>query len=47
MTERRTPQRHSRCVATGNFLRMPHWRDPAVGNGPIMDTFETATTWDR
>ena len=29
------------------FLRMPYWRDPAVGNGLIMDTFETATTWDR
>jgi len=29
------------------FLRMPYWRDPAVGLGVIMDTFETATTWDR
>ena len=29
------------------FLRMPYWRDPAVGLGLIMDTFETATTWDR
>ena len=29
------------------FLRMPYWRDPAVGNGLIMDTFETATTWDK
>jgi alkyldihydroxyacetonephosphate synthase len=29
------------------FLRMPYWRDPAVGQGAIMDTFETAITWDR
>jgi alkyldihydroxyacetonephosphate synthase len=29
------------------FLRMPYWRDPAVGLGMIMDTFETAITWDR
>jgi alkyldihydroxyacetonephosphate synthase len=29
------------------FLRMPYWRDPAVGSGLIMDTFETAVTWDR
>jgi len=29
------------------FLRMPYWRDPAVGLGVILDTFETAITWDR
>jgi alkyldihydroxyacetonephosphate synthase len=29
------------------FLRMPYWRDPAVGQGVIMDTFETAITWDH
>ena len=29
------------------FLRMPYWRDPAVGSGLVMDTFETAVTWDR
>jgi alkyldihydroxyacetonephosphate synthase len=29
------------------FLRMPYWRDPAVGMGVIMDTFESAVTWDR
>jgi alkyldihydroxyacetonephosphate synthase len=29
------------------FIRMPYWRDPAVGLGAIMDTFETAITWDR
>ena len=29
------------------FLRMPYWRDPAVGQGLIMDTFETAITWDQ
>ena len=29
------------------FMRMPYWRDPAVGLGLIMDTFETAITWDR
>jgi alkyldihydroxyacetonephosphate synthase len=29
------------------FLRMPYWRDPTIGLGVIMDTFETAITWDR
>jgi alkyldihydroxyacetonephosphate synthase len=29
------------------FIRMPYWRDPGVGLGVIMDTFETAVTWDR
>jgi alkyldihydroxyacetonephosphate synthase len=29
------------------FIRMPYWRDAAVGLGVIMDTFETAITWDR
>jgi alkyldihydroxyacetonephosphate synthase len=29
------------------FLRMPYWRDPLVGLGVILDTFETAITWDR
>jgi alkyldihydroxyacetonephosphate synthase len=29
------------------FIRMPYWRDPAVGLGLIMDTFESAITWDR
>ena len=29
------------------FLRMPYWRDPLVGQGIILDTFETAITWDR
>jgi alkyldihydroxyacetonephosphate synthase len=29
------------------FMRMPYWRDPTVGLGVIMDTFETAITWDR
>jgi alkyldihydroxyacetonephosphate synthase len=29
------------------FMRMPYWRDPAVGLGVIMDTFESAITWDR
>jgi alkyldihydroxyacetonephosphate synthase len=29
------------------FIRMPYWRDPAIGLGLIMDTFETAVTWDR
>ena len=29
------------------FIRMPYWRDPAVGLGIIMDTFESAITWDR
>jgi alkyldihydroxyacetonephosphate synthase len=26
---------------------MPYWRDPAIGMGVIMDTFESAVTWDR
>ena len=26
---------------------MPYWRDPMVGTGAILDTFETAITWDR
>ena len=29
------------------FLRMPYWRDPAVGQGVIMDTVESAITWER
>jgi alkyldihydroxyacetonephosphate synthase len=29
------------------FIRMPYWRDPLVGAGAILDTFETAVTWDR
>ncbi len=29
------------------FVRMPYWRDPAVGLGVILDTFETAITWER
>jgi alkyldihydroxyacetonephosphate synthase len=29
------------------FIRMPYWRDPAIGLGVILDTFETAITWDR
>jgi alkyldihydroxyacetonephosphate synthase len=29
------------------FMRMPYWRDPAVGVGVILDTFETAITWNR
>jgi len=28
------------------FIRMPYFRDSAVGLGLIMDTFETAITWD-
>jgi alkyldihydroxyacetonephosphate synthase len=29
------------------FLRMPYWRDPMVGLGIIIDTFESAITWNR
>jgi alkyldihydroxyacetonephosphate synthase len=29
------------------FLRMPYLRDPMIGLGAILDTFETAITWDR
>ncbi len=29
------------------FIRMPYLRDPMVGRGAILDTFETAVTWDR
>lgn len=29
------------------FIRMPYWRDETTRHGAILDTFETATTWDR
>jgi len=29
------------------FVRMPYWRDPMVGMGIIIDTFESAITWDQ
>jgi alkyldihydroxyacetonephosphate synthase len=29
------------------FIRMPLWRDSIIGMGIIMDTFETAITWDK
>lgn len=29
------------------FLRMPYWRDEATRRGAILDTFESAVTWDR
>jgi len=29
------------------FIRMPYWRDPMVGMGAILDTFESAITWNR
>ncbi len=29
------------------FIRMPYWRDPMIGGGGIIDTFESAITWDR
>jgi alkyldihydroxyacetonephosphate synthase len=29
------------------FLRMPYYRDPMVGAGVIVDTFESAVTWNR
>jgi alkyldihydroxyacetonephosphate synthase len=29
------------------FIRMPLWRDSMIGMGIVMDTFETAITWDR
>jgi alkyldihydroxyacetonephosphate synthase len=29
------------------FIRMPLWRDSMIGVGIIMDTFETAITWDK
>lgn len=29
------------------FIRMPYLRDPMVGLGAILDTFETAVTWDK
>ena len=29
------------------FIRMPYWRDPMTGRGAVLDTFETAITWDR
>lgn len=29
------------------FLRMPYWRDETTRLGAILDTFESAITWDR
>lgn len=29
------------------FIRMPYWRDETTRHGAILDTFETAITWDR
>lgn len=29
------------------FIRMPYWRDETSRHGVILDTFETAITWDR
>lgn len=29
------------------FLRMPYWRDSMVAMGIIIDTFESAITWDQ
>ncbi|MBK7686767.1 MAG: FAD-binding oxidoreductase [Rhodocyclaceae bacterium] len=29
------------------FIRMPYLRDPMIGRGAILDTFETAITWDK
>ena len=29
------------------FIRMPYLRDPMLGHGAILDTFETAITWDK
>jgi alkyldihydroxyacetonephosphate synthase len=29
------------------FIRMPYWRDETTRHGAILDTFETAVTWDR
>lgn len=29
------------------FIRMPYLRDPMLGRGAILDTFETAVTWDK
>ena len=49
MSEEAT-QEHRRGAAGAwreAFLRMPYWRDPATALGVIMDTFETAITWER
>jgi alkyldihydroxyacetonephosphate synthase len=29
------------------FIRMPYWRDESTRLGVILDTFESAVTWDR
>ena len=31
----------------GSFLRAPYLRDAIIGLGALVETFETATTWDR
>ncbi|GAC1332648.1 MAG: FAD-binding oxidoreductase [Beijerinckiaceae bacterium] len=35
------------AVWSNAFIRMPIWRDFMIGMGIIMDTFETAVTWDK
>jgi alkyldihydroxyacetonephosphate synthase len=47
MAQENSSEHRTGPVFTRVFLRMPYWRDPAVGLGVIMDTFETAITWER
>src|SRR3954471_12892508 len=39
--------RNAGAVCRNAFIRMPLWRDSMIGMGIIMDTFETAITWDK
>ena len=48
------PTRNSEGARSGaagawrdTFIRMPYLRDPMIGRGAILDTFETAITWDK
>jgi alkyldihydroxyacetonephosphate synthase len=43
------PQHHQGSAGDWRdaFIRLPYWRDETTRHGAIMDTFETAITWDR
>jgi alkyldihydroxyacetonephosphate synthase len=43
------PQHHKGSAGDWRdaFIRLPYWRDETTRHGAILDTFETAITWDR
>jgi alkyldihydroxyacetonephosphate synthase len=44
-----TPPEHSETASTwrGNFMRAPYLRDALIRSGLLVETFETAVTWDK